>query len=74
MHQVSTVWEHLFPTEQHRIMRLLIERVQLREDGLDIVWRDDGWRQFRRDMERHPFVAEQREQAAGDNIDELEVV
>ena len=63
MRQMSQVWENLFPIEQHRIMRLLIERVQLHEDGLDIIWRDDSWQSFSRELERQPFVAEQREQA-----------
>ena len=43
MRQMSQVWEHLFPIEQNRIVRLLIERVQLHEDGLDIIWCDDSW-------------------------------
>ena len=60
MRQMSEVWENLFPIEQNRIMRLLIERVQLHEDGLDIIWRDDSWQRFCRELERHPFVAEQR--------------
>jgi site-specific DNA recombinase len=60
MRQMSEVWENLFPIEQSRIMRLLIERVQLHEDGLDIIWRDDSWQRFCRELERHPFVAEQR--------------
>jgi hypothetical protein len=72
MRQISTVWQHLFPAEQHRIMRLLIERVQLRADGLDIIWRDDSWHQFRRELERHPFVEEQRD-AATEGIDEMEM-
>ena len=62
MRQVSQVWENLFPIEQSRIMRLLIERVQLHEDGLDIIWRDDSWQRFSRELERQPFVVEQREQ------------
>ncbi|MBL0422511.1 recombinase family protein [Ramlibacter sp. AW1] len=61
MRQMSQVWENLFPIEQHRIMRLLVERVQLHEDGLDIIWRDDSWQRFRRELERQAFVAEQRE-------------
>ena len=73
MRQIGTVWDHLFPVEQHRIVRLLIERVQLRADGLDIVWRDDGWHAFRRELERHPFVEEQRD-AAVDSVDEMEMV
>ncbi len=60
MRQMSQVWENLFPIEQNRIMRLLIERVQLHEDGLDIIWRDDSWQRFSRELERHQFVAEQR--------------
>ena len=73
MRQISTVWGQLFPAEQHRIMRLLIERVQLRDDGLDIIWRDDSWHQFRRELERHPFVEEQRDGAL-EGIDEMETV
>jgi hypothetical protein len=73
MRQISTVWEHLFPTEQHRIMRLLIERVQLHEDGLDIIWRDDSWQRFRRELERHPLVAEQCDPTAAEGIDDLEM-
>lgn len=72
MRQISAVWKHLFPTEQHRIMRLLIERVQLRADGLDIIWRDDSWHQFRRELERHPFVDEQRE-ASTAGVNEMEI-
>ena len=41
-------------------MRLLIERVQLHEDGLDIIWCDDSWQRFCRELERHQFVVEQR--------------
>ncbi|MDE2260296.1 MAG: hypothetical protein KGK17_08245 [Betaproteobacteria bacterium] len=58
-------WIHPEPQPaKHRILRLLIERVQLREDGLNIIWRDDGWHQFRRELEQHPFVAEQRDSTA----------
>ena len=39
MRQMSEVWENLFPIEQNRIMRLLIDRVQLHEDGLDNIGR-----------------------------------
>ena len=59
MRQMSTVWENLFPIEQSRIMRLLIERVQLHEDGLDIIWRDDSWQRFCSELKGHQFVAEQ---------------
>ena len=61
MRQMGAVWENLFPQERHRIMALLIERVQLHEDGLDIVWREDSWQKFRRELVEHPFAVEQRE-------------
>jgi len=68
MQQMSEVWEHLFPIEQNRIMRLLIDRVQLHEDGLDIIWQDDSWRRFCRELERHQFVAEQRAPADEETV------
>lgn len=75
MRQMSQVWENLFPIEQNRVMRLLIERVQLHEDGLDIIWRDDSWQQFSRELERHQFVAKQRAPAHDkDMSSELEAV
>jgi len=60
MNQISQVWEHLFPVEQHRILRLLVERIQLHSDGLEILWRYDGWHSFSQELAEHPFVAEQR--------------
>ena len=56
MRQMRQVWENLFPIEQSGIMRLLIERVQLHEDGLDIIWRDDSWQRFRRELRARLFV------------------
>lgn len=52
MCQMNTVWKNLFLNEQSRIMRLLIERVQLHVDGMDIIWRDDRWQRFCRELER----------------------
>jgi site-specific DNA recombinase len=37
--QIGQVWPQLFPAEQQRIARLLIERVQILETGLEIVWK-----------------------------------
>lgn len=71
MRQMSTVWGQLFPKEQHRILRLLIDRVQLHEDGLDIIWRDDSWQRFSRELENMPLVVEQRTPAATDELSEV---
>lgn len=35
-----------------QILRLLVERVQLHEEGLDILWKEDGWQPFRRELEQ----------------------
>nr|SPS04783.1 Resolvase, N-terminal domain protein [Candidatus Nitrotoga fabula] len=61
MNQIGQVWEHLFPVEQHRIVRLLVERIQLHSDGLEILWKYDGWHSFSQELAGHPFVAEQRD-------------
>jgi site-specific DNA recombinase len=63
MQRIGCVWAQLFPAEQQRIARLLIERVQLHAQGLDIVWREDGWRGLGADIAAHPLVEECREQA-----------
>jgi site-specific DNA recombinase len=36
------VWEELFPVEQARILQLLVERVDVSLDGIDIRLRTDG--------------------------------
>ncbi len=64
MRRIVDIWAQMFPVEQHRIMRLLIERVQLHPNGLDIVWREDGWHRFRRELAQHPFVVEQKDAPA----------
>ncbi|HXF53418.1 MAG TPA: hypothetical protein VNK52_04770, partial [Hyphomicrobiaceae bacterium] len=51
-------WAQLFPAEQQRIARLLIERVQLHEHGLDILWREDGWLGLGPEIGAHPLVEE----------------
>lgn len=43
MRQLAAVWPSLFPAEQRRLAQLLIERVLIGDDGLEILWRDSGW-------------------------------
>jgi site-specific DNA recombinase len=63
LQRIGEVWAQLFPAEQQRITRLLIERVQLHGHGLDIVWREDGWIGFGADIGAHPLVEEARDLA-----------
>ncbi len=41
------MWERLFPAERHRIANLMIERVDLVNDGerqgIKVKWREVGW-------------------------------
>jgi site-specific DNA recombinase len=57
--QMGQVWQQLFPAEQQRIARLMIERVQIHETGLDITWRDDGWNGLGPEIRHHAYVQEQ---------------
>ncbi|WP_243457504.1 recombinase family protein [Ottowia testudinis] len=58
MQRLGEVWAQLFPAEQQRIARLLIERVQLHAQGMDILWREDGWLGLGPDIQAHPLVEE----------------
>lgn len=63
MRQLRQVWEQLLPAERQRIVQLLIERVKLREDSIEIVWCDVGW---------HRLAAEMRPGTIGIELLELE--
>jgi site-specific DNA recombinase len=40
--EFATVWNELFPAEQARIVKLLVERVDVREDALEVRIRAEG--------------------------------
>jgi hypothetical protein len=42
LQRLDPVWEELFPAEQARILQLLVERVDVSLDGIDIRLRTDG--------------------------------
>lgn len=42
LRKLDPVWNELFPSEQHRILRSLVERVTVFPDGLDIQLRAEG--------------------------------
>ena len=39
---VETFWDDLFPLERNRLIRLLVEKVELRETGIDIELKTEG--------------------------------
>ena len=46
LRNLAAVWRQLFAAEQRRIVQLLIERVIVAEDTLEIIWREPGWREL----------------------------
>jgi hypothetical protein len=50
MRNLAAMWPTLYPAEQRRLAQLLIERVVLGDDGLEIVWRDLGWQALVADL------------------------
>ncbi|ANK79895.1 MAG: resolvase [Rhizobiales bacterium NRL2] len=42
LEQLDQLWDELFPSEQARLVQLLVERVEIGEDELDIRLRADG--------------------------------
>ena len=42
LEQLDPIWDELFPAEQDRVVQLLVERVDIQEDGIGIRFRVDG--------------------------------
>jgi site-specific DNA recombinase len=42
LERLDPLWNELFPAEQARIVQLLVERVDVRPDGVDIRLRTEG--------------------------------
>ncbi|NLX59685.1 MAG: recombinase family protein [Phycisphaerae bacterium] len=50
LRQIDPLWESLFPAEQERIARLLVERVVVSPDGLEVRLRAEGLRSLAAEM------------------------
>ena len=61
MRNLAVVWKELFPAEQMRLIQLLVERVQIRDDGLDIEWHAIGWSELVGELTLNTIGAELRE-------------
>jgi site-specific DNA recombinase len=51
LERLDPLWEELFPAEQARIVQLLVERVDVSADGIDIRLRVDGLSQLAGELE-----------------------
>lgn len=65
MRSLGEEWKQLFAEEQQRIVRLLIERVNVEEDGIDIHWRESGWMGLAGELAPGSIGAEMREIEVG---------
>lgn len=63
LRQMGQVWSQSFPAESQRIVQLPVERVRLREEGIEIPWRDTGW---------HTLAGEMLPGTIGGELPELE--
>jgi len=59
LQQLDPLWDELFPAEQARIVALLVERIDIGTEGLDIRLRVDGLTSLAREL-----MAGDREKAA----------
>ncbi len=50
LHRLDPLWEHLFPAEQARIVRSLVEQVVVGPAGADIRLRVEGLNSLVRDL------------------------
>ena len=56
LEQLDPLWEELFPVEQARIVRSLVERVEVSPAGADIRLRLDGLAGLVRDLRASPVL------------------
>ena len=54
------IWDELFPTKQARLVRLLVERVDVSENGIRVRLKTEGLRDVVRELQGAPSL----EQAA----------
>ena len=50
LHELEPLWDELFPAERARIVRLLVERVDVGPEGADIQLRVEGLASLVRDL------------------------
>ena len=52
LQKLGSFWDHLFPAEQKRIAHLLIERVVVKSQGVDIEYRASGLENIIHDLQQ----------------------
>ncbi len=55
--EFNTLWDQLFPAEQNRLVRLLIERIEVSPEGINITYLGNGLVQVCREMKHYKEAA-----------------
>ena len=58
LRHLGTIWQQLFLIEQCRLVKLLIERVVISENGIEIFWHDNGWKELAVELQANSIGAE----------------
>lgn len=58
LHQLAEAWEQLYPAERIRIVKLMIERVDLVAGGLKVKWHALGWKELIKEFAAKSIGAE----------------
>jgi site-specific DNA recombinase len=61
---IDPVWEVLFPREQERIVKLLVEKVVMNPDSLDVLIRTNGLSSLVAELKETVDLAESRKVSA----------
>jgi site-specific DNA recombinase len=56
LNQLDPIWDELFPAEQARIVQLLVERVVLNEDGIQVRFRPEGLNALATELEEKECI------------------
>jgi site-specific DNA recombinase len=64
MTRLNAIWEQLFPAEQQRIVRLLIEKVIVSPDDLEVRFRPNGIEVLALELQPEPLVEDVEEAVA----------
>ena len=58
LHRLGDVWEQLYPVEHIRIVKLMIQRVDIVTGGLKVKWHALGWKALIKEFAAQSIGAE----------------
>ncbi|HUX27126.1 MAG TPA: hypothetical protein VMV87_21245 [Burkholderiales bacterium] len=61
MNRLDAIWDQLFPVEQSRIVKLLVEKVVVSPNDLEVRLRANGIERLVLEMRQEPVTAQQPE-------------